>query len=79
MGAQRDLHVYENVAAVIESGGNHNQVIIGTLVRAGDVWRLIDLPRSISDAQASTAPEGFFFQAVADAPRARPMSPLPVD
>jgi thiol-disulfide isomerase/thioredoxin len=38
-------------------------VIVGTLVRAGDLWRLIDLPKSMADAQASTAPEGFFFQA----------------
>ena len=35
MGRNSDLHVYENVAAVVESGGNHNQVIIGTLVRVG--------------------------------------------
>lgn len=63
-GAQRDLYVYENVAAVVESGGQHNQIVLGTLVRVGDVWRLIDLPRSITEAQASTAPEGFFFQAV---------------
>ncbi len=63
-GSQRDLHVYENAAAVIESGGTHNQIIIGTLVQAQDVWRLVDLPRSITDAQASTGPEGFFFTAV---------------
>jgi thiol-disulfide isomerase/thioredoxin len=36
-------------------------VIIGTLVRLGDAWRMIDLPKSLVDAQANTAPEGFFF------------------
>ena len=63
-GAQRDLYVYENVAAVVESGGQHNQLILGTLVRVGDVWRLIDLPKSLSDTQVSTASEGFFFPAI---------------
>jgi thiol-disulfide isomerase/thioredoxin len=60
-GSQRDLVVYENVSAMISSGDEHGQVIIGTLVRLGDAWRLIDLPRSLIDAQANTAPEGFFF------------------
>ncbi len=54
-GAQKDLHVYENVAAVIESKGTHNQVVVGTLVQVGDVWRLFDLPSQ------NTAAEGFFF------------------
>jgi thiol-disulfide isomerase/thioredoxin len=61
-GLQQDLQVYENAVAVIETDGGHDQVIVGTLVRAGDAWRIIDLPRSIADAQASTGSEGFFFQ-----------------
>ncbi len=63
-GSERDLVVYENVSAVIASNETHSQVIIGTLVRVGDAWRLIDLPKSLVDAQANTAPEGFFFTAV---------------
>ncbi len=80
-GAKRDLHVYENVAAVIKNGDQHDQVIIGTLVQSGDVWRLIDLPKSVADAQASTGPDGFFFQALltrraeADVPIAGGLSP----
>ena len=62
-GSRQDLQVYENTVAVVESGSGHSQVIVGTLVRAGDLWRLIDLPKSMAHAQASTAPEGFFFQA----------------
>jgi thiol-disulfide isomerase/thioredoxin len=60
-GSERDLVVYENVSAMISSGDEHSQVIIGTLVRLDDAWRLIDLPKSLVDAQANTAPEGFFF------------------
>jgi thiol-disulfide isomerase/thioredoxin len=62
-GLRQDLQVYENTVAVIESEGGHSQVILGTLVRSGDLWRIIDLPKSVTDAQASTEPEGFFFQA----------------
>ncbi|MGM0485540.1 MAG: redoxin domain-containing protein [Planctomycetota bacterium] len=62
-GAQRDLHIYENVAAVIEDGDQHDQVVVGTLVQVDDVWRVIGLPKSFSEAQASTDSGGFFFQA----------------
>lgn len=62
-GVEKDLHIYENVAAVVERGGEHDQVVIGTLVRLDDVWRVIDLPQSFSDAQAGTGAAGFFFQA----------------
>lgn len=62
-GMTQDLHIYENVAAVVEEGGQHDQVIIGTLVRVGDVWRVIDLPKSFSEARAGNGSGGFFFQA----------------
>ena len=40
-GASRDLHVYENVVAVIETDGKHGQLPIGTLVKVGEAWRAI--------------------------------------
>ncbi len=63
-GAQRDLVVYENAVAVVETGGTHSQVLIGTLVQTGNVWRLIDLPKTMADSQASSTPDGFFFLAI---------------
>ncbi len=59
-GSQLDLVVYENVSAMISSADTHSQVIIGTLVRVGDAWRMIDLPRSLVDAQANTAARRLF-------------------
>ena len=41
----RDIRVYENATAMIESGGKHSQLPIGTLVQVGDAWRLIDAPQ----------------------------------
>ncbi len=61
-GQKQDLQVYENTAAVVEADGTHNQVIIGTLVKSGDVWRLISLPQSMSDGDANSVADGFFFQ-----------------
>ncbi len=61
-GPSRDLSVYENVFAVVETGGKHSQVQIGTLVRIGDAWRLIDSPALAPEGQAEMPPTGFFFQ-----------------
>ena len=59
----KDLQVYENVIAIVQTGSEHGQVQIGTLVRVGDVWRVIDAPHPLSDAQQDLASSGFFFRA----------------
>ena len=59
----KDLRVYENVMAIVDSGGKHSQVQIGTLVQVGDAWRLIDLPQPVAEGQADASSSGFFFQA----------------
>lgn len=59
----KDVRVYENVTAIAESGGQHRQVQIGTLVQVGDLWRAIDLPQPTAEGQADSATEGFFFHA----------------
>lgn len=61
-GVTKDVVVYDNVAAVIETDGKTAQLPIGALVRVGEVWRLIDLP-TISDDPAAAALAGYFFQA----------------
>ncbi len=57
----RDMFVYENAMAIVESAGKHGQVQIGTLVQVGDVWRLIDTPQISVEGQADAGPHGFFF------------------
>ncbi len=54
--ATTDLMVYENVMAMVENDGKPQAVSVGTLVRVGDTWRLIDLP-SLSE----NGTEPFFF------------------
>jgi thiol-disulfide isomerase/thioredoxin len=62
-GSTRDVRVYENAVAIVESGGKHEQVQIGTLIQVGDLWRVIDLPQIAGQRQADAASSGFFFQA----------------
>ncbi len=60
-GSTRDLRVYENVTAVIQTGEKHGHVQIGTLVQVGDVWRAIDVPRVVTGGETELV-SGFFFR-----------------
>ena len=63
-GSTKDITVYDNVTAVVETPAGtdrkHTQIVIGSLVRVGDGWRMIDLPRSFSSDPAA-AGLGYFF------------------
>ena len=74
-GSTADLSVYENVVAVVETDGKHNQLQIGTLVRVGDAWRLIDVPRAVADGQNDAA--GFFFHPAPSSALARASAGAP--
>ena len=67
-GTTKDIVVYDNVMAVIETAGaaaaekKHSQIAVGSLVKVGDGWRMIDLPGTLS-SDPKTASLGFFFLA----------------
>ena len=61
-GATKDIRVYENVMAIVQTGQEHGQVVIGTLIQVGNVWRVIDLPTIPSGNQDQIASSGFFFK-----------------
>lgn len=62
-GSTKDLRVYENVMAVVQTGEQTGQVLIGTLVAVGDVWRVMDVPQPITAGESQVAATGFFFRA----------------
>lgn len=62
-GASRDVVVYENVVALVETGQQSVQVLIGTLVKVGEGWRVIDVPELLVEGQARQAEAGYFFRA----------------
>lgn len=73
-GSSQDVVAYENVAAVVETDGKHGQMPIGTIVQAGQAWRLIDLPPVVgTDDKVAGGPSGYFFLTIA-APMARPQA-----
>jgi thiol-disulfide isomerase/thioredoxin len=59
----RDVEVYENVVAIVQTGDKNTQVQIGTLVRVGNTWKTIDPPVISGEGQPEVAAMGFFFQA----------------
>lgn len=65
-GSAKDLLVYENVMAVVETEGKHGQVQIGTLVQVGNTWRLIDVPSVLEENDNQLANKGVFFQYAAN-------------
>ncbi len=65
-GSTRDITVYDNVTAVVETPAagdkKHSQIVVGSLVRVGEGWRMIDLPGALAkDPKAGGL--GFFFMA----------------
>ncbi|HEV3005508.1 MAG TPA: thioredoxin-like domain-containing protein [Pirellulales bacterium] len=59
-GSTKDLLVYENALALVETDGKHSQLPIGTLVQVGDAWRLVDAP-ALGEDQADVVAGGIFF------------------
>ncbi len=62
-GTSADLVVYENVVAIVETEGKDAQVLIGTMIKVGECWRLIDAP-TVPDSNAKSTDlsgNGFFF------------------
>jgi thiol-disulfide isomerase/thioredoxin len=60
-GSTKDIVVYDNVTAIVETDKKTGQLAIGTLVKVGDAWRMIDLPKNLGGEQAAAA-AGYFFQ-----------------
>ncbi len=60
-GAAKDVEIYDNAAAMIETSGKNSQIAIGTLVRVGSTWKVIDLPQGVGGSEVTSA--GFFFNA----------------
>jgi thiol-disulfide isomerase/thioredoxin len=62
-GNTKDLIVYDNVTTVVETSGKHSQIVIGTMIKLGDAWRVIDLPKNLGGEQTAASGVGYFFQA----------------
>jgi thiol-disulfide isomerase/thioredoxin len=61
-GSTKDLIVYENVSAVVETGGKFEHLLVGTLIQVGSAWRLVDAPQMLSGRTGDVASSGIFFR-----------------
>ena len=66
-GAKRDLVVYENVVAMVETSGKPGQIQIGTMIQVGANWRLIDVPGNLGETAEDSGPRFTFFEAAQQA------------
>ncbi len=64
-GATRDVTVYDNASAIVDTDGQAAQVALGTLIQVDGGWRVIDLPSNLSDARTASVLGGYFFQQAA--------------
>jgi thiol-disulfide isomerase/thioredoxin len=61
-GSQKDLIIYDQTLVVLETAGTATQLNLGTMVRLGDQWKLIDLPVVAGEMETATTTGGRFFQ-----------------
>ncbi len=59
-GSTKDVMIYDSVQAVVNTGSKHGQLAIGTLIKLGDAWKVIDLPEVIQDGVAISNGGAFF-------------------
>ena len=59
-GSKSDIVVYENVVALLEDAGKAKQLLVGTMIQVGPTWRLVDLPKTVSEG-AEVSDSGVFF------------------
>ncbi|MBA4018285.1 MAG: thioredoxin [Pirellula sp.] len=58
-GSTKDITVYENIVTMFENDGKNGQFQIGTMIKVGDNWRLIDMPELLG-ADANQVAGGYF-------------------
>ncbi len=60
-GSKQDVVVYENAVAMFEEAGKGGQLVVGTVIKVNDGWRLVDLPSVGEDGDAVAQTPGNFF------------------
>lgn len=48
-GSQKDVVVYENTVALVENDEKPRQLLVGTLIKVGDAWRVVALPKAVNE------------------------------
>ena len=59
-GSTQDVIVYENAVAMFEQGQQSGQLMVGTMIRVENAWRLVELP-SVGEGETVAQTTGNFF------------------
>ena len=62
-GSQKDLIIYDQSLAVVETAGEAAQLNLGTIVRLPNQWKLTGLPSIFGEKETAATSGGRFFQA----------------
>ena len=60
--SDQDLHVYQNVMAIVQNGDDTGFVQVGEMVRIGDVWKLTSIPRPLEEDSMQITAGGLLMQ-----------------
>jgi len=60
--ATTDITVYENVMAIVETGGQRGFVQIGEMIKVGDVWKLTQIPKPMEGDSVQVSAGGILMQ-----------------
>ncbi|MGI9474382.1 MAG: tetratricopeptide repeat protein, partial [Rubripirellula sp.] len=60
-GSSEDVVVYENAVAMFEQGDESGQLMVGTLIKVDDAWRLVELPSVGEEGTSVAQSTGNFF------------------
>ncbi len=60
-GFEKDVFAYENAVAMFETGDRSGQLLVGTIIRSGDAWKLLDLPVLAEKGEPIAQAGGNFF------------------
>ena len=61
----KDLHVFENVMAIVDTKGKSGLIQFGELIRVGNAWRLTQVPLPIEGESMQVTEGGILMQPVA--------------
>ncbi|TWU43847.1 Thiol-disulfide oxidoreductase ResA [Novipirellula aureliae] len=60
-GVTQDVTVYENAVAMFDDDGSNGQLLVGTIIKVDDSWKLVDLPSAAGEGEAVAQSAGNFF------------------
>lgn len=61
-GSTADIVLYTDVVVIVDNDGKHGQLPLGTLIRSGEAWRLLDVPGAAANEQATNQAASIFYR-----------------